>query len=158
LGGGLPIGAIGGKKEIMEQISPAGKVYQAGTFNGHPLSLAAGLATLDVLEKEKVHDNVNQMGDSLRAWLRDSVNDLGLDYNVSGVGSMFKIFFGPSPANYQEALKCDKQGYFDFFHKMLDSGVFLPPSQFETNFLSAAHTEEDLNKTLEAYEENLRPN
>jgi glutamate-1-semialdehyde 2,1-aminomutase len=158
LGGGLPIGAIGGKKEIMEQISPAGKVYQAGTFNGHPLSLAAALATLDVLEKEKVHDNVNQMGDSLRAWLRDSVNDLGLDYNVSGVGSMFKIFFGPSPANYQEALKCDKQGYFDFFHRMLDSGVFLPPSQFETNFLSAAHTEEDLNKTLEAYEENLRPN
>jgi glutamate-1-semialdehyde 2,1-aminomutase len=158
LGGGLPIGAIGGKKEIMEQISPAGKVYQAGTFNGHPLSLAAGLATLDVLEKEKVHHIVNQMGDSLRAWLRDSVNDLGLDYNVSGVGSMFKIFFGPSPANYQEALKCDKQGYFDFFHRMLDSGVFLPPSQFETNFLSAAHTEEDLNKTLEAYEENLRPN
>ena len=158
LGGGLPIGAIGGKKEIMEQISPAGKVYQAGTFNGHPLSLAAALTTLDVLEKEKVHDNVNHMGDSLRAWLRDSVNDLGLDYNVNGVGSMFKIFFGPSPANYQEALKCDKQGYFDFFHKMLDSGVFLPPSQFETNFLSAAHTEEDLNKTLEAYEENLRPN
>jgi len=158
LGGGLPIGAIGGKKEIMEQISPAGKVYQAGTFNGHPLSLAAALTTLDVLEKEKVHENVNQMGDSLRAWLRDSVNDLGLDYNVSGVGSMFKIFFGPSPANYQEALKCDKQGYFDFFHRMLDSGVFLPPSQFETNFLSAAHTEEDLNKTVEAYEENLRPN
>ena len=158
LGGGLPIGAIGGKKEIMEQISPAGKVYQAGTFNGHPLSLAAALTTLDVLEKEKVHDNVNQKGDSLRAWLRDSVNDLGLDYNVSGVGSMFKIFFGPSPANYQEALKCNKQGYFDFFHRMLDSGVFLPPSQFETNFLSAAHTEEDLNKTLEAYEENLRPN
>jgi glutamate-1-semialdehyde 2,1-aminomutase len=157
LGGGLPIGAIGGKKEIMEHISPAGKVYQAGTFNGHPLSLAAALSTLDVLEKEKVHDNVNQMGDSLRAWLRDSVNDLGLDYNVSGVGSMFKIFFGPSPANYQEALQCDKQGYFDFFHRMLDSGVFLPPSQFETNFLSAAHTEEDLNNTIEAYEENLRP-
>ena len=158
LGGGLPIGAIGGKKEIMEHISPAGKVYQAGTFNGHPLSLAAALTTLDVLEKGKVHENVNQMGDSLRAWLRDSVNDLGLDYNVSGVGSMFKIFFGSSPANYQEALKCDKQGYFDFFHRMLDSGVFLPPSQFETNFLSAAHTEEDLNKTVEAYEENLRPN
>jgi glutamate-1-semialdehyde 2,1-aminomutase len=157
LGGGLPIGAIGGKKEIMEHISPAGKVYQAGTFNGHPLSLAAALSTLDVLEKEKVHDNVNQMGDSLRAWLRDSVNDLGLDYNVSGVGSMFKIFFGPNPANYQEALQCDKQGYFDFFHRMLDSGVFLPPSQFETNFLSAAHTEEDLNNTIEAYEENLRP-
>ncbi|MBE0524621.1 MAG: glutamate-1-semialdehyde 2,1-aminomutase [Methanosarcinales archaeon] len=157
LGGGLPIGAIGGKKEIMEHISPAGKVYQAGTFNGHPLSLAAAITTLDVLEKEKVHDKVNQMGDSLRAWLRDSVNDQGLDYNVSGVGSMFKIFFGPNPANYQDALKCDKQGYFDFFHRMLDSGVFLPPSQFETNFLSAAHTEEDLNTTVEAYEENLRP-
>ncbi|MCL7415912.1 MAG: glutamate-1-semialdehyde 2,1-aminomutase, partial [ANME-2 cluster archaeon] len=131
VGGGLPIGVIGGRRDIMEHISPAGKVYQAGTFNGHPLSLAASLATLDVLERENVHEKVNQKADGLRAMLRDSVNDLGLDYNVSGVGSMFKVFFGESPANYQEALKCDKEGYFAFFHRMLDSGVFLPPSQFE---------------------------
>jgi glutamate-1-semialdehyde 2,1-aminomutase len=157
LGGGLPIGVIGGKNEIMKHISPAGKVYQAGTFNGHPLSLAAGLTTLDVLKAETFHEKLNLMGDGLRAMLRDSINDLGLGYNVSGVGSMFKIFFGESPANYQQALKCDKNGYFDFFHRMLDSGVFLPPSQFETNFISAAHTNDDIDATVEIYEENLRP-
>jgi glutamate-1-semialdehyde 2,1-aminomutase len=157
LGGGLNIGVIGGKKEIMENISPAGKVYQAGTFNGHPFSMASALATLDVLEKEKVHEKVNLAGDGLRAMLRDSINDLGLDYYVSGVGSMFKMFFGDIPANYQEALKCDKEGYFEFFHRMLKSGVFLPPSQYETNFLSTAHTDEDIAATVEAYEQNLRP-
>jgi len=157
LGGGLNIGVIGGKKEIMENISPAGKVYQAGTFNGHPLSMACALATLDVLEKEKVHEKVNLAGDGLRAMLRDSINDLGLDYYISGVGSMFKMFFGDIPANYQEALKCDKEGYFEFFHRMLKSGVFLPPSQYETNFLSTAHTDEDIAATVEAYEKNLRP-
>ena len=156
VGGGLPIGVIGGRRDIMQQISPAGKVYQAGTFNGHPLSLASALTTLDVLEKEKVHEKLNLKGDGMRAMLRDSINDLGLDYNVSGVGSMFKVFFGESPSNYQEALKCDKEGYFNFFHRMLDSGVFLPPSQFETNFLSAAHTDEDIDATVEAYEKNLR--
>lgn len=157
LGGGLNIGVIGGKYEIMKNISPAGKVYQAGTFNGHPLSMAAALATMDVLEKEQVHDKVNLMGDGLRAMLRDSINDLGLDYHVGGVGSMFKVFFGDIPANYQEVLKCDKQGYFDFFHRMLKSGVFLPPSQFETNFLSAAHTDDDIAATVKAYDDNLRP-
>ncbi len=157
LGGGLNIGVIGGKKEIMENISPAGKVYQAGTFNGHPFSMASALATLDVLEKEKVHEKVNLAGDGLRAMLRDSINDLGLDYYVSGVGSMFKMFFGDIPANYQEALKCDKEGYFEFFHRMLKSGVFLPPSQYETNFLSTAHTDDDIAATVEAYEQNLRP-
>jgi glutamate-1-semialdehyde 2,1-aminomutase len=157
LGGGLPIGVIGGRKEIIENISPAGKVYQAGTFNGHPLSLAAALATLNVLTRDKVHEKVNRMGDSLRSMLRDTINDLALDYYVSGVGSMFKIFFGELPANYQEALKCDKDGYFDFFHRMLDSGIFLPPSQYETNFISAAHTDEDIDATSQAYEENLRP-
>ena len=157
LGGGLNIGVIGGKKEIMENISPAGKVYQAGTFNGHPLSMASALASLDVLEKEKVHEKVNLAGDGLRAMLRDSINDLGLDYYVSGVGSMFKMFFGDIPANYQEALKCNKEGYFEFFHRMLKSGVFLPPSQYETNFLSTAHTDDDIAATVEAYENNLGP-
>jgi glutamate-1-semialdehyde 2,1-aminomutase len=156
LGGGLPIGVIGGRKKIMENISPAGKVYQAGTFNGHPLSMAAALATLNVLKRDKVHEKVNRMGDSLRTMLRDTINDLALDYYVSGVGSMFKIFFGELPTNYQQALKCDKAGYFDFFHRMLDSGIFLPPSQYETNFISAAHTDEDIDATSEAYEENLR--
>ncbi len=157
IGGGLPIGMIGGRKEIMEHISPAGDVYQAGTFNGHPLSLTAALITLKILKQDKIHEKVNQKGDILRTMVRETINDLNLDYYVSGVGSMFKVFFGQSPSNYQEALKCDKAGYFDFFHRMLKSGIFLPPSQFETDFLSAAHTDEDIDATSEAYEKNLRP-
>jgi glutamate-1-semialdehyde 2,1-aminomutase len=156
IGGGLPIGVFGGKEEIIEMIAPSGGVYQAGTYSGCPASVATGLAVLDVLEKEDVHRKLNSTGDMLRARLTEIVDDLGLDYNVCGISSMFKIFFGDKPLNYREALKCDKEGYLGFFFRMLDSGVFLPPSQFETNFLSTAHTEENIEKTLVAYEANLR--
>ncbi|WP_407357132.1 glutamate-1-semialdehyde 2,1-aminomutase [Methanolobus sp. WCC5] len=156
VGGGMPIGVFGGKKEIIEMIAPSGSVYQAGTFSGSPASVAAGLAVLDVLEKEEVHKNLNATGDMMRARLSEIVTDLGLDYNVVGIASMFKIFFGDKPRNYQEVLRCDKEGYLKFFFKMLDSGIFLPPSQFETNFISTAHTDDDIEKTLLAYEANLR--
>ncbi|TGC10591.1 glutamate-1-semialdehyde 2,1-aminomutase [Methanolobus halotolerans] len=156
VGGGLPIGIFGGKKEIMEMVSPSGSVYQAGTFSGSPTSVAAGLAVLDVLEKEDVHKKLSAAGDDLRSGLSDIVADLGLDYTVSGLSSMFKIFFGDRPLDYQDVLKCDKEGYIKFFFRMLDSGIFLPPSQFETNFLSAAHTGDDLEKILSAYEANLK--
>lgn len=156
LGGGFHIGVIGGKREIMEKISPAGPVYQAGTFNGSPVSMAAGLAMINTLKKEKVHDSVNEAGDSLRAGLSDIIADQGLDYNVSGVGSMFKVFFGDMPHNYQEALKCDTDKFNVFFRKMLNDGIFLPPSQFETNFLSLAHSKGDIEKTMEAYQRNLK--
>lgn len=156
IGGGLPIGVFGGKKEIMEMIAPSGAVYQAGTFSGSPASAASSLAVLDILEKDDVPGKLNKTGDMFRARLTEIVADLGLDYSVCGVSSMFKIFFGDRPYNYQEVLRCDKDGYLAFFFRMLDSGVFLPPSQFETNFLSTAHTEADLEKTLEAYEKNLK--
>ncbi|WMW22277.1 glutamate-1-semialdehyde 2,1-aminomutase [Methanolobus mangrovi] len=156
IGGGLPIGVFGGKKEIIEMIAPSGSVYQAGTFSGSPASVAAGLTVLDVLEKEEVHKNLNATGDMMRSRLSELVADMGLDYNVVGIASMFKIFFGDKPLNYQDVLKCDKEGYLKFFFKMLESGVFLPPSQFETNFISTAHTEDDIEKTLLAYEANLR--
>lgn len=156
LGGGFHIGVIGGKREIMENISPKGAVYQAGTFNGSPVSMAAGLAVIDTLTKEKVHQKVNKAGDSLRSALSDVISDLGLDYSVSGVGSMFKVFFGDMPYNYQDALKCDKEKFNVFFKKMLASGIFLPPSQYETNFLSLAHSHEDIDKTIEAYQRNLK--
>ncbi|MDI6902620.1 MAG: glutamate-1-semialdehyde 2,1-aminomutase [Methanocellales archaeon] len=155
LGGGLSIGAVGGKKEIMENISPAGKVYQAGTFNGNPVSLTAGLATIDILRREKIHQKVNSMGDELRARLRDIIDDHGLGYTVAGIGSIFKIFFGGEVHNYQDALKCDRKVYLEFFGRMLKSGVFLPPSQFESNFLSSAHSTDDIEKTINAYEANL---
>ena len=155
VGGGLPIGVFGGRREIMEMISPSGPVYQAGTFSGSPCSVAAGIAVLDYMEHEKIHEKVNSKGDYIRTVLTEIVEDEGLDYSVCGIASMFKIFFGDEPHNYQEALKCDKEGYLAFFHRMLASGIFLPPSQFETNFISAAHNEEDIEKTLKAYTENL---
>jgi len=119
------------------------------------VSLTAGLATIEVLRNEKVHEKLNGMGDSLRTQLRSVVADKGLDYTVSGIGSMFKVFFGGEVHNYQDALKCDKERYKQFFHRMHNDGIFLPPSQFETNFLSHAHTQEDIEKLLGAYEVNL---
>jgi glutamate-1-semialdehyde 2,1-aminomutase len=156
VGGGMPIGVFGGKEEIIEMIAPSGSVYQAGTFSGSPASVAAGLAVLDVLEKEEVHKKLNATGEMMRNRLSEIVADLNLDYNVVSIASMFKIFFGDKPLNYQDVLKCDKEGYVKFFFKMLDSGVFIPPSQFETNFISTAHSEEDIEKTLSAYEANLK--
>ena len=156
LGGGFHIGTIGGKREIMEKISPAGPVYQAGTFNGSPVSMSAGLAVINTLKKERVHEKVNKSGEELRRALSEVIADLGLNYNVSGVSSMFKVFFGDMPYNYQDALKCDKEKFNIFFKKMISSGIFLPPSQFETNFLSLAHSQEDIDRTVEAYQRNLR--
>ena len=156
LGGGFHIGVIGGKREIMENISPAGAVYQAGTFNGSPVSMSAGLAVISTLKKERVHERVNKAGDAMRSALADIAGDLGLDYSVSGVGSMFKVFFGDMPYNYQDALKCDTEKFNVFFKKMLSDGIFLPPSQFETNFLSLAHSQDNINKTIEAYQRNLK--
>jgi glutamate-1-semialdehyde 2,1-aminomutase len=155
IGGGLPIGVFGGRREIMEMLSPSGAIYQAGTFSGSPCSMAAGIAILDYLKQENIHEKLNSTGNYLRDSLSKIIEDLGLHYNVCGVASMFKIFFGAEPHNYQEVLKCDKDGYLAFFHRMLESGVFLPPSQFETNFISAAHSEADIENTLEVYSENL---
>ncbi|MCE8423324.1 MAG: glutamate-1-semialdehyde 2,1-aminomutase [Candidatus Methanoperedens sp.] len=156
LGGGFQIGVIGGKREIMEKISPAGPVYQAGTFNGSPVSMTAGLAMINTLKKENVHDRVNDAGDSFRAVLSDIITDLGSDCSVIGVGSMFKVFFGSMPYNYREALKCDTDKFNAFFKKMLNDGIFLPPSQFETNFLSLAHSKDDIERTMETYQRNLK--
>jgi len=150
IGGGFPIGAVGGRREIMENVAPQGGIYQAGTFNGSPVSMAAGLATLDILERG-VLDRINEMGSYLRKGISDIVEDLKLDYSVSGVASMFKVFFGPLPRNYSEALRCDKEGYLRFFWRMLEAGIFLTPSQYETDFISASHDKEIIDKTLEAF-------
>ncbi len=156
IGGGMPIGVFGGKREIMEIVAPSGGVYQAGTYSGSPTSVAAGITVLDILEKENVHKKLNAAGDELRAGIIDIVEDLNLNYSVCGVSSMFKVFFGDMPRNYQEVLRCDKEGYMQFFFRMLQSGIFLPPSQFETDFLCTAHSEEDLESLLAAYQGNLK--
>ena len=159
-GGGFPIGVFGASRAIMELVAPVGEVYQAGTFSGNPISITAGIKTIEILERESAIPRINALGDRMRAALTDIIHDsgAGVEAYVSGVGSMFKIFFSPSGnpvRNYSDALTCDKNRYMRLFHKMLSSGVFLPPSQFETNFISLAHTEEDIETTIEAYKESI---
>ena len=159
-GGGFPIGVFGASRAIMELVAPVGEVYQAGTFSGNPISITAGIKTIEILERESAIPRINALGDRMRAALTDIIHDsgAGVEAYVSGVGSMFKIFFSPSGnaiRNYSDALTCNKNRYMRLFHKMLSSGVFLPPSQFETNFISLAHTEEDIETTIETYKENI---
>jgi len=148
IGGGLPIGAFGGRRDIMEQTAPQGPVYQAGTFSGNPLSLAAGSATIRYL-----HDHASLYGDlaeKTRA-LEEAIGDKQGGSFVR-LGSMFKYFFRATPPkNYREVKECDTGAFGTFWKKMLDAGIFLPPSQFETNFLSEAHTDSDCAALARAY-------
>ena len=151
IGGGFPIGIFGGRRDLIEQVAPNGGIYQAGTFNGSPVSLASGMATLDILEKDNALGKLEATGEEMRRGMKDIVEDLRLGYSVVGIASMFKIFFGEEPHNYAEALKCDRAGYLAFFQRMLESGVFLTPSQYETDFISLAHSSEVIQTTLEAF-------
>jgi len=126
-------------------------VYQAGTFNGNPLSLAAGMATVECLDRQRAHIRLNEAGEALRQALAELLKRMKLDYAVSGMASMFQVFFGPEPENYQQALLCNKELYDKFWWHMLESGVFLPPSQFETCFLSTAHEKRDVEDMLRAF-------
>jgi glutamate-1-semialdehyde 2,1-aminomutase len=145
------MGVFGGKKEIMELVAPSGAVYNAGTFSGHPVSLAAGLATLYVLDEEG-YRRVNGLGDLLRRMLIDLLHELHIDFTVQGIGSMFQVFFTKGPVKtYQDALTCDGDLYKRFTRLMREEGIFLPPSQYETNFISLAHSNEDLEHTIWAY-------
>ncbi|PKL70813.1 MAG: glutamate-1-semialdehyde-2,1-aminomutase [Methanomicrobiales archaeon HGW-Methanomicrobiales-1] len=148
IGGGLPIGAFGGRKDILQLIAPQGPVYQAGTFSGNPLSLAAGIATLRYL-----HDN-HLLYEELDAKTRVLEESLGSDNKGSFVrlGSMFKYFFRSTPPkNYREVKECNTDAFGRFWKRMLEAGIFLPPSQFETNFISTAHSDQDLTTLSQAY-------
>ncbi|MFW5929726.1 MAG: glutamate-1-semialdehyde 2,1-aminomutase [Halobacteriota archaeon] len=159
-GAGFPIGVFGGRREVMREVAPAGDVYQAGTFNGNPLTVAAGLSVLRYVERENVLDYVDDLGRRLREGLRDVVVDNRPEYSVGGVGSVFKVFFtddGVAPRRYSDVQACDTERWRRIlWHRMRDRGVFLPPSQFESQFVSYAHTESDVEDTIEAYEQSLR--
>jgi glutamate-1-semialdehyde 2,1-aminomutase len=147
IGGGLPIGAFGGRREIMEMVAPQGPVYQAGTFSGNPLSLTAGITTLRWL-----HSHASLYGDldERSRVLEESLGSRGGSF--VRLGSMFKYFFRASPPkNYREVKECDTAAFGVFWKRMLDAGIFLPPSQFETNFLSTAHSGEDISRLSEGY-------
>jgi glutamate-1-semialdehyde 2,1-aminomutase len=150
IGGGMPIGAYGGRADLMELVAPAGPVYQAGTLSGHPLSMAAGVATLGELRADRwppFEDLVAELADGLR----DAAREAGVDASVVRVGPMLTVFFRPlPPTDAAEALDSDRDAYARFFGAMLDAGVLLPPSQFEAWFPSMAHTHEEIAATLGA--------
>ncbi|TDA29995.1 MAG: glutamate-1-semialdehyde-2,1-aminomutase [Archaeoglobi archaeon] len=149
-GGGFPIGIYGGRKEIMSRISPSGDVYQAGTFSGNPMSLIAGYTTVKILERDRIVERTAEKTKKLCCGIRDLLNDKeGIE--LGQISSMFCIYFGKTPKNYHEALRLNKEAYMNFFRKLLEHGVFFPPSQFESCFMSYAHTEEDIERTIEAF-------
>jgi len=157
LGGGLPIGAITASREIMENMAPLGKVYQAGTFNGNPLSMAAGLAALKALEDGSVYEKVNSLGDRMRKGLADITKDIGVESRIYGIASMFQMYLtGMDVVDYQTALKADKDTFLKLQQELLKNGVFFPPSQYECNFISYAHGEGEIDETLSKIEESLR--
>lgn len=156
VGGGLPMGAFCGKKEIIELVAPNGPVYQAGTFSGNPISVQAGLSTLKQLNKD-FYTSLNKKGEFLRSNIRDIVDELSLDISPVGLGSMFQIYFNPNEVtNYAEAQESDSERFLVYFRQLLKEGVFIPPSQFECNFISSAHEMEDLEKTANAIRESLK--
>lgn len=151
IGGGLPVGAYGASREIMRHIAPAGPIYQAGTLSGNPLAMTAGLATLTRLRDSSVYEKLERAGQRLCAGLAEAAREAGVDAIINRVGSMWTIFFTSEPvADWTGAAKSDRNLYGKFFHAMLDEGVYLAPSQFEAGFISTAHTDELLDRTIEA--------
>lgn len=152
IGGGLPVGAFGGRRDIMEMLAPAGPVYQAGTLSGNPLAMAAGLATLNVLKREKGYERLERNTDSLCARMKAALGEKGLKARINRAGSMFTLFFQPGQiGDYESAKRSDTGLFARYFLAMLEHGVSLPPSQFEASFVSLAHSDEDFEKTLNAF-------
>ena len=152
IGGGMPVGAVGGKKAIMQYLAPTGPVYQAGTLSGNPIAMAAGLACLNELKKAGNEQRLNTLTEKLCQGLRASADKHGVPFVVNQVGGMFGIFFTEQTqvTSYAEVMQCDTEKFKVFFHKMLDQGVYLAPSAFEAGFMSLAHSEQDIEKTLAA--------
>jgi glutamate-1-semialdehyde 2,1-aminomutase len=151
VGGGLPIGAYGGSREIMSHISPLGPVYQAGTLSGNPIAVAAGLATLKILNADSgIYTRLERSAQRLAAGVTTACANAGIPCVCNRAGSMMTLFFTGQKeiASYRDAETCDTKRYARFFHAMLDAGVYLPPSQFEAWFVSAAHTDDDLDRAV----------
>ncbi len=152
IGGGLPVGAFGGERAIMERIAPLGPVYQAGTLSGNPVAMAAGLATLDIISQPDFFPRLTAMTQRLTDGLLERATAAGIAMSANRVGGMFGLFFTDQPhvQSYADVLRCDVERFKRFFHGMLDHGVYLAPSAFEAGFISGAHSEADIDATLEA--------
>ena len=156
IGGGLPVGAYGGRREIMERVAPLGDMYQAGTLSGNPLAVAAGVAALDELKQPDVYARLDAMAQRLTDGLSQVFNRAEVPSTINRVGSMFTGFFNPGPVDtLAQVEQSDVSAYGRYFHSMLDRGVYLAPSQFEAGFISLAHTEDDIDRTIAAAEASL---
>lgn len=159
IGGGFPVGAYGGKKEIMELVAPSGPVYQAGTLSGNPIAMMAGYTTLKILyEKRKtLYKQLENKARTLAESFRDIANRNGVKIQVNQIGSMLTVFFNADEVyDYESALRSDVKKFAMFFNLMLEKGIYLPPSQFEAMFLSTAHTDEDIEKTIKAFKTSIQ--
>ncbi len=151
VGGGLPVGAFGGRREIMSKLLPEGKVFQAGTLSGNPLAMAAGAATLRVLRDTNPYAALDRKTERLCAGLQAAAEEAGVEHVIQRVGSMFTLFFRSGPVrNYADALEANTDRFAAYFRGMLERGVYLPCSQFEANFVSTAHEDADIDATIEA--------
>jgi len=151
IGGGLPVGAFGGRADIMDKIMPVGPVFQAGTLSGNPLAMASGIATLTELKEHSPYDRLERLTTRLVRGLHEAAHDAGIMHTVPHLASLFTFFFNPAPVtNYTEAKRSDTQAFAKYFWAMIDRGVYLPCSQFEAAFVSAAHSDEDIDRTIAA--------
>ncbi len=157
IGGGLPVGAYGGRQDIMLQVAPAGPVYQAGTLSGNPLAVAAGLSTLEILRKENPYPELGQKTSRLSGEFQSAAESAGVPLQTQAMGGMFGFFFSETPVrNYQDALNSDVERFTRFFRSMLNQGIYLAPSAFESLFVSTAHSEQDLERTARAFRKALQ--
>ncbi len=148
----MPVGAFGGKRKIMEMISPLGPVYQAGTLSGNPIAMAAGLKNLELISKPGFYDEIFKRTDTLMSGLRERAMKANIPFTTNHVGTMFGGFFTQEKqvTNYQQVMNCNNERFNQFFHLMLEGGVYLAPASFEAGFMSAAHSDEDIEHTLDA--------
>jgi glutamate-1-semialdehyde 2,1-aminomutase len=157
IGGGLPVGAFGGRAEIMDCLAPLGPVYQAGTLSGNPLAMAAGIATLEELLSGQAYAKLEELGATLENGMKKAASDAGVPVQFNRIGSMFCGYFTSEPVhNLADAMQSDRARFAKYFHAMLKRGIYLAPSQFEAGFISTAHTPEDIEKTISAASESLR--
>ena len=156
IGGGLPVGAYGGKKEIMSMIAPAGPVYQAGTLSGNPIAVSAGKTMLKILKEEDPYADLGRKTATLNEALSDAAKKKGIPLETCSMGGMFGFFFSEKKVrNYEDALKCNRDYFITFFREVLSRGIYLAPSPFESLFLSSSHSEADLDQTIEAFQHGL---
>ena len=151
IGGGLPVGAFGGRAEIMDYLAPLGPVYQAGTLSGNPIAMAAGIANLEELQSGDAYAKLEKLGEQLAAGMKDAAKSANIPMQFNHCGSMFCGYFTGEPVhNVADAMRSDRERFKKFFHGMLDEGIYLAPTQFESGFLSTAHTAEDIAQTIRA--------